>query len=238
MKNKQNTKRILSVTLKRMVDESPDTSWLGEYAQKPNSEFSIDRAHSEDCILNDPRLKEKLERIANAIENDRPICEDHLDTREEICETCTEEWEYTVAMEQVRDLTKCDCGEHGDMERNQYRYFNGNVETYKGETPENIRKYVRQDYERMESLNRGDFCFIGIRTYASVCLSVCKDQSHMLTQEISSGGLWGIESDSDKSYLAEVEQEELSALRQELKSLGFSSRAISTAFKNVERKDS
>ena len=41
--------RILSVVIRRMYDESPDTSWLGEYSNSRESEFSIDRAHSEDC---------------------------------------------------------------------------------------------------------------------------------------------------------------------------------------------
>ncbi len=65
---KQTGKRILSVTLKRMIDDSPDTSMLGEYSSRMESDYySIDRAHSLDCIENDTRQKEKLERIAEAI---------------------------------------------------------------------------------------------------------------------------------------------------------------------------
>jgi hypothetical protein len=52
-----------------------------------------------------------------------------------------------VLIELQDELQECDCN-GGDMERNEYRYFNGNVENYKGETPEKIREYVRQDYER------------------------------------------------------------------------------------------
>lgn len=237
-------KRILSVTIKRMIDDSPDTSWLGEYAQRPTSEFSIDRAHSEDCIENDSIQKEKLERIANAIESDRPICEEHLHEYSDSCETCQEEKVYTRAMEQVQELADCDCGERGDMQRNEYRYFNPS-DNYQGEPAEDIRKYVRQDYERMESLNSGQWCFIGVRADADVLLSANTSMtpkeraltcSH-ITQRITSGGLWGIESDSG-DYLKEIESEQLSELRQELKALGFSSRAISTAFKTIERKDS
>src|SRR6266853_1539084 len=68
----------------------------------------------------------------------------------------------------IRELAECDCGERGDMERGQYRYFNGPVENYKGESPADIRKYIRQDYDRMESLNRGNWCFIGIRAEAEI----------------------------------------------------------------------
>ena len=34
---------------KRMVDGSPDTSWLGEYGNSAESDYAIDRAHSTDC---------------------------------------------------------------------------------------------------------------------------------------------------------------------------------------------
>src|SRR5258706_13571069 len=44
----KNGKRILSVTVRRMIDESPDTSWLGEYSKRSAREYVIDRAHSED----------------------------------------------------------------------------------------------------------------------------------------------------------------------------------------------
>lgn len=45
-------KRIHKVVVKRMVDGSPDTSWLGEYARSPTSEYSIDRQHALTCPIN------------------------------------------------------------------------------------------------------------------------------------------------------------------------------------------
>jgi len=240
MKNK---KRILSITIKRMIDESPDTSWLGEYATRPTSEFSIDREHSLDCIENDTLQKEKLVRIADSIENDRPICEDHLDISDPDCEICREEKIYTDALETVSELAECDCGESGDMGRGEYRYFNPsfnyvdkNGHALPENTPEEVRKYVRQDYERMESANRGDWCMLGIQAEAEFFIST-RDITRV-AGHVRSCGLWGIESDSDDSYLESVEKDELADLRSQLKTLGFSSRAISTAFKNVERKDS
>jgi len=56
-------------------------------------------------------------------------------------------------------------------------------------------------------------------------------------QDVSSGGLWGIESDSDASYLKEIEAEELSELRKQLYAMGFSKRAIATAVKNATHED-
>ena len=45
-------KRIHKVTIKRTVDDSPDTSWLGEYSNDSASDYSIDRKHSLDCPIN------------------------------------------------------------------------------------------------------------------------------------------------------------------------------------------
>lgn len=223
MKTK-NGKRILSVTIRRMYDDSPDTSWLGEYSNRPETEFAIDMAHSLDCIENTPEVKAKLERIASHIDDMyNAVCEDEKDTT----------WEYLQsARDTMEELLSCDCNGRGDMERNQYRYFNAPIENYEGELPENIRKYAVQDYERMESLEHGGWCFIGIRAEAEISLSNRLET----TQTITSGGLWGIESDSGTPHLESIEQEELADLKTQLKALGFGTRAISKAFQNVQHK--
>lgn len=89
----------------------------------------------------------------------------------------------------------------------------------------------KQDYERMEALNRGDWGYIGIIAKAQVW-----NPQTQVTQVVRSGGLWGIESDSGKEYLASVELEELAGLKDELIALGIGERAITHAFGNVERK--
>lgn len=177
-------KRIHRVTIKRMYDESPDTSWLGEYSDTAKSEFTIDRQ-----------------------------LEDGFDSR-------------------------------------QFRYFNpGSVEAFDPKASwmpsgckaslrheywrKTMRENARKDYERMESLTNGDFCFIGIRAEAEYSVGE-PERPFYLLQTLTSGGLWGIESDSGNDYLASVEKEELAELRNQLKAVGFSTRAISTAFKNIE----
>ena len=57
--------------------------------------------------------------------------------------------------------------------------------------------------------------FIGIRAEAEIVV-------HGVCQTITSGGLWGIESDSARQYLSDVEQEEVDQLKAILQSLGFS----------------
>ena len=73
--------------------------------------------------------------------------------------------------------------------------------------------------DRYQQYQNGDFAFVGIRAEAEIVVNgVC--------QTITSGGLWGIESDSERQYLSEVEQEEVDQLKVILQSLGFSKEAI------------
>jgi hypothetical protein len=110
--------------------------------------------------------------------------------------------------------------ERGDRGRNEYRYFTPALtgdQTGNPESPE-------QDYARMESYNRGSWCMIGIWAEAEV-------QTHNdgVVQRIRSGGLWGVESDSDAAYLASVANDELAALGSELEALGFTKRQVGAA---------
>jgi hypothetical protein len=73
---------------------------------------------------------------------------------------------------------------------------------------------------RRQQYDNGDFSFIGIQAEAEIVVSgVC--------QTITSGGLWGIESDSTPAYLSEIEQEEIEQLQEILQALGFSQKVIS-----------
>jgi hypothetical protein len=251
----KNTKRILSVSLVRVVDTDGDISYLGGYANKPTSEFSIDRAHSEDCASVHPDVqaaKLTLEHVQQTIGDMQNDCLGYGLSNTESSDKQAEWDALENACNEVGELLdavdECDCGEHGDMERGQYRYFNPsfnyvdkNGHALPENTPEDIRKYVAQDYARCEKRNAGDWFYIGIRAEARVIVNekvIGPVASHGIAQTITSGGLYGIESDSDASYLKEVQAEELASLKAELIALGFSKRAISTAFKSVqERKD-
>lgn len=248
MAKTKNGKRILKVVIKRMMDKDPDTSYFGEYSNTRTSEYSIDRAHAEDCASVSIEARNAAQTLEHAqctvADIQRPIACD-TDQREE--------WDaledaYILLGEKSEEVIECDCGGHGDMGRHEYRYFNPSLnyvdkhgKLCDGNTAEDVRKYVRQDYERSERLNRGDWCYIGIRAEAEIHVPYMTEgrggRTYFQTQKITSGGLWGVESDSDESFINETEQEELSDLRAQLLAIGFSKRAISTAFKSVERKD-
>ena len=104
------------------------------------------------------------------------------------------------------------------VERGQYHFF-------VAENVENEKEAI-QNYDRMESYNNQQWCCIGIKAKAEILIP--DGSGDYVRQTITSGGLWGIESDSDKSYLEQVENEELDNLRLELKVLGV------TMPKNVE----
>jgi hypothetical protein len=104
-----------------------------------------------------------------------------------------------------------------DMERGEYQYFNPYVNPFNGKTQaekKELARQARQDYERMESLNRGHWYFIHIRAEAKIVIN-------NVIEKISSGGLGGIESDSGEEYFKEIEKEELTNLTSILKELGF-----------------
>jgi hypothetical protein len=234
MKNKTG-KRILEVKIRRMLDDSPDTSYLGEYSNSAESEYSIDRAHAHDCAsqaYNGVGAIKMLERILGHVQSlhDAATTADEVEAMDAA---------YDVVDQAKEDVRDCDCGD-GNLGRGQYQYFNPNVGNYEGEAPEDIRKYCAQDYERMESLSRGDWSYIGVRAVAEIGIGdVANFPKHfdVTTQTITSGGLGGIESDSDSSYFETVKAEQLVELKEQLRALGFSARAIATAFKNVKEED-
>lgn len=163
--------KIHSVRIEHAADNSPDTSYLGEYSDIATSEFTIDRAkrgeqaHHEDQYFNP-----------------------------------------------------------------SFNYVNPDGTALMGNTDDDIRKYVEQDYQRMERLNDGDWSYIGIIAKAEVQLP-----GSDVIQTIRSGGLWGIESDSDAAYLRQVEDEELSNLTAELERLGCTHRQVLAAYENIDR---
>ena len=126
-------------------------------------------------------------------------------------------WLGTYAKHPAGPNTR-DREERGECGRNEFRYFNCG-DNYKGSSAEDMKKYCEQDYQRAEQFNSGYWWMIGIKAEAILYVEGVR-------QAVTSGGLWGIESDSDKKSLAEVGAEQLAELVTILKSLGFHGRAI------------
>lgn len=110
----------------------------------------------------------------------------------------------------------------GERGRNECRYFNPAY-------PER----AQQDYDRMEAYHRGEWHCVGIRAEAEIQTS--GDGRNWLCNRISSGGLWGLESDADDDYFDVVVEEELVTLRNALAELGFGAEELDRAFRSTER---
>lgn len=166
--------KIDRIVIEKKIDSCPDTSFLGEYSDKPE-EYSIIASSGE--FLKDHDLNESVVR-----------------------------------------------------ERNRYLYFNSSLLAVdKSASDEIKRSCAKGDFERMEGLNNDDWCFIGI--VARAYIEIPKNQNFFISQQITSPGLWGIESNSSSEYFEEVAREELSLLSDMLLSLGFGKRAIAYAVK-------
>lgn len=129
--------------------------------------------------------------------------------------------------------------ERGDMNQNEFRFFNAASGpggcNYDSTVPiKQAKKYIEQDYARCESYNRGDWHYMGIAAVAKVGLSLDGGKT-FTTEKIRSGGLWGIESDSDRTYVRSVEDEELDDLKRLLAVCGFGRSVIARAIKSAER---
>lgn len=155
--------KLTKITLRHIVDESPDTSYLGDYSDHPKNPFSIDRYGGKRMV-------------------------------------------------------------------NSHRYFNPCVSNWDGYTDDEKREYAKHDFDRRESMGNL-WCYVGIVAKAEYV------SPNGICQDVRSGGLWGIESDSNKAYLADVGTEQLAELTQELLSIGFTKRQIAVAMKDVETVD-
>ena len=95
----------------------------------------------------------------------------------------------------------------------EYRFFiAANVEN---------KKQVEENYQRMMKYERGDISDYGIMAEAEVL--VPEGRGNYTVQTIHSGGLWGNPSDSDASYLKEIEDEQIEELKRQLRAFGVKS---------------
>ena len=70
-----------------------------------------------------------------------------------------------------------------------------------------------EDRERIQAWREGDWHFIGIQARAEITII---RNGYGIMHELTSGGLWSIESDSGDEYLDEVFREECDALKADI----------------------
>lgn len=203
-------KRITEVSIVTTVETQPDLSFIGEYTDKP-SDWVI--------VREEGKYLYELNEEAKQVEYESYVkeCKENDETPEPIENWADGNWYYDLPSR------GCEC-----------RFF----KPYAGgekEGTEDYKKYGLQDYKRMESYERQNWCMTGISVKAKIQTS--QDGKDWLCNEITSGGLWGIESDCGNEYKKEVADGQLAELRNTLKAFGFNNRQIDQAFKNVSEID-
>ena len=118
--------------------------------------------------------------------------------------------------------------EHPDVSYLESKIVNGKVEDSCRYTqneydanPEQVMKWVEEDMHRLETYGE-HWIMMGCKAKAIINVPIQHNSENSIIQTITSGGLWGIESDSTPEYLKEVETEELECLRLQLEALGVS----------------
>lgn len=77
--------------------------------------------------------------------------------------------------------------------------------------------YAAENAERRAAYRAGDWHCIGIKAKASFLIAA---GDAVMVRTVESPGLWGVESDSDAAYLADIFRDETAVLRNLLKALG------------------
>ena len=80
--------------------------------------------------------------------------------------------------------------------------------------------YAKQDQERLQDFYDGEWHMQGCIAEATVSYPITPLSTACRLQDFTSGGLWGIESDSDDGYREEVEKEQLAELKEHLEQFG------------------
>jgi hypothetical protein len=119
----------------------------------------------------------------------------------------------------------------GEKGRNEYRYFNVELSGEETGNPES----VEQDYQRAEEYQRGGWWICGVCATATIHTS--HDGKVWLRNKISSGGIWGIASDSDASEFDGIGADELDCLAEVLKEFCFTDQEIAEASASVRMVD-
>jgi len=105
-----------------------------------------------------------------------------------------------------------------------------NVEVHVIEDDQPDTSYMDQDdenwQERKEAFQRGAFSFVGVQAVATILIPTGAGMG--FTQRIQSPGLWGIETDSRRSYFREVAKEEIAQLKDALETLGANTRGFAS----------
>jgi len=200
---------IEQVRIKRMIDNDPDTSYLGRYTDDIGPGVVI-RKYDEFY----ERIPTEMERDSNG----RFIGKEEPDIP-------------LYSNEYVGFRPANHIPHNPDNWKHVSRADKKAVREKFGSLKKADYAYALEDYNRFEGLTRGDWYYIGIEVDATVSISVAGRCLNSIV--VQSGGLWGIESDSGDVEINDIISDEKESLRKELQSMGFPDDQIDAAFKGA-----
>jgi hypothetical protein len=219
--------KILRVWIEKRPDESPDTSHLGEYQRHIPNGYYIDREtgnlhYDADTVV--------AEVWTNYGRNEYQ----YISGFQHSASSAAKEWAHVDTKGVNQAYLNCRYRmnrAHENKKGNLFAKYKVDGWETAVTREQKIRVlnivYCCEDAYRLETLQRGDWCYLGIIAKAEI--QVKGD----VVQVIHSGGLWGVESDSG-NYLEEVAKEQLEELGEQLEAMGIGERAIKHEFKNVK----
>jgi len=111
---------------------------------------------------------------------------------------------------------------------NSARYSNQTVTEYKWPM---VRRWIDEDHSRLAAYNQGEWVMLGISVVANLVIDTKLGDTYPFS--IYSGGLWGIESDSDNDYLISVAKDQANDLIDVLRTLRFKLKDIKQAIEEM-----
>lgn len=220
-------KKIIAIRIEHKQDDSPDSSYLGTFANVGRGWANINR-----------KSGQLIDREGNVLASDfgAKHSRGEVEFITDFQHTLTG-WEHVTDKEVRTAFLRCRYKgnglELGRGNENLFAYF-GVIGWQNATTrADKIRAlsvvYCCIDALKLERLSAGEWYYMGIIAKAVIQSGADIDT----TQTLRSGGIWGIESFSDAPYIAEEEGTQLEELRRELEAFGFGKRQIDFAFQHV-----
>jgi hypothetical protein len=215
--------KLESITIRCHFDESPDTSHLGKFSATPSGGYYVDR--KEGVLYRDGVAV--AEPWTDYGRNQHQFITGFQHS------PGAKGWEHVDNAGVAHGYLRCRYRGNGRRGIKNLFAHHGVKGWERAVTREQKIEclnavYCCEDTYRLETLARGDWHYMGVKAEAVYSRG-------SLTQVVSSGGLWGVESDSSPEYIQEITAEEMAELTKELLALGISQRAIAKAAANAER---
>lgn len=135
-------------------------------------------------------------------------------------------------LDEIPETSYLDSKYDGDTQTivSSCQYTNDTIKQYGFER---VKEWIDEDHKRLLNYGNTWWC-IGIQAVAKIHILDNPMAGHHIVIPVTTPGLWGIESDSDKSYLDDVGNSELITLKEILMELGFTEDEFDKAVKESD----